>query len=237
MTTNDTRIYVPATYQTTWNDGFGARGWKIDAALDDPLVIASTAETGNHIPTSVFVHDILDHHLCGLKLSGHRNEAVALTMLGERTGTSPVPDFTQMVEEDILRGNITGEAMRDFLPDALLNTVPKHLHRDNKLLIGFLLGALGESALKPLLVGTFVSLGRAGYPAAKSFWQQSGLDFSRRRAIGLCVQQLLEQFDAQCAPNIDCGVQGEFMLSNRHCELRTGTGETFVADVDTDTSH
>jgi hypothetical protein len=48
-------------YGRTWRDGFGARGWKVAGAVNDPEVIASTAETGERIPTSVFVHDILDH--------------------------------------------------------------------------------------------------------------------------------------------------------------------------------
>lgn len=70
----DNGIRIPVTYRHEWHDGFGARGWKLDYSLDDPYIIAATAETGNRIPTSVLVHDILDHYLCGLPLSGQRNE-------------------------------------------------------------------------------------------------------------------------------------------------------------------
>ena len=79
-------VRVSCLYRRTWQDGFGARGWKLAGTANDPEVIASTAATGERIPTSVFVHDILDHFLCGLGPSGHRNEAVALLQLAARTG-------------------------------------------------------------------------------------------------------------------------------------------------------
>lgn len=67
------RTAVPVTYAREWLDGFGARGWKLDVSMSDPSVTAATAETGNRIPTSVLVHDILDHHFSGLAVGGHRN--------------------------------------------------------------------------------------------------------------------------------------------------------------------
>ena len=82
MSRHATEVRVPCLYRRTWQDGFGARGWKLAGTANDPEVIASTAATGERIPTSVFVHDILDHFLCGLGPSGHRNEAVALLAAG-----------------------------------------------------------------------------------------------------------------------------------------------------------
>jgi hypothetical protein len=71
-------MYVAVTYRREWQDGFGARGWKLDIGIDDGYVIASTAYCGENIPTSILIHDIVDHHLCAFRLSGHRHEAMAL---------------------------------------------------------------------------------------------------------------------------------------------------------------
>ena len=59
----DGSVQVPVTYKKVWDDGFGARGWKVNATIGDPAIIASTRETGLRINTSVFIHDILDHYM------------------------------------------------------------------------------------------------------------------------------------------------------------------------------
>ena len=38
----DGSVQVPVTYKKVWDDGFGARGWKVDATIGDPEIIAST---------------------------------------------------------------------------------------------------------------------------------------------------------------------------------------------------
>lgn len=43
-------ITVPVIYRHEWADGFGARGWKLEVAIDDSEVIAATSETGLRIP-------------------------------------------------------------------------------------------------------------------------------------------------------------------------------------------
>lgn len=40
-------IHIPVTYRACWNDGFGPRGWKLDATLGDPRIIASTRDTAS----------------------------------------------------------------------------------------------------------------------------------------------------------------------------------------------
>ena len=97
-------VCIPVTYKKSWDDEFGARGWKVDATIGDPQIIASTRETGQQINTSVFVHDILDHFLSGFGISGHISEAMALIQLSKRTKSSPRADYEQMVKEDIING-------------------------------------------------------------------------------------------------------------------------------------
>lgn len=237
MNPNNTTLHIAATYCSQWQDGFGARGWKLDSAMDDPMVIASSAETGDRIPTSVLVHDILDHHLSGLQLSGHRNEAIALTLLGERTGTSPLPDFNQMVDEDLLRGNLNGERMQSFLPAELVELAPLDIRHDNKLLIGFLMGRLGKHELREQLVQSFVINGRRGYAEAKQHWQHCGLDFRQRTSIGLAIQQLLETFDDRFAEeDIGC-ISAEFILSNQQCMLISDDATFFRATANVNVEH
>jgi hypothetical protein len=132
MSRHATEVRVPCLYRRTWQDSFGARGWKLARTANDPEIIASTAATGERIPTSVFAHDILDHLLCGLGPSGHHNEAVALLQLAARTGADPTPDFAQMVDEDLLQGRLLGETFRELLPPALATTLPAGIRDGNR---------------------------------------------------------------------------------------------------------
>ena len=211
---------VSATYKPRWDDGFGARGWKINDSIRDPEVIASTAETGAKLPTSVFVHDIVDHHLCGLPLSGHRNEATALVLLYERTGSDPTPDFEQMIKEDIFHGRINGESMKDFLPDKLKNITPKYLINDNKLSIGYLIGFLGEEPLKLDLLQHFFDLGKTGRIKAIENWRKTGLDFSKRELMGIGIQSLLKKTDDLLIESDSQTIRGDFIISNDSCLLQ-----------------
>jgi len=48
-----TEVQLDWCYQREWPDGFGARGWKLATAINDPNIIASTPATGDRIPTAV----------------------------------------------------------------------------------------------------------------------------------------------------------------------------------------
>jgi hypothetical protein len=225
-------VTLPATYCSEWNDGFGARGWKLDVSIGDPAVIASTEATGQRIPTSVFVHDILDHHLCGLPMSGHRNEAIALKLLAERTGSSPVPDYVQMIEEDILLGAVNGEDMISFLPEPLLDKVPEEASKGGRSIIQYLSNLLGKETLKNRLIEHFQTLGEAGYQKARKSWDATGLDFLRREQFGLCIQKLLKDSSpllTESAPEV---LHAEIRLSNKECSLLLkGLGKEYRCHV------
>lgn len=212
-------VIIECTYHTLWEDGFGARGWKINQSMDDPAVIASTAETGTRIPTSVFVHDIVDHHLCGLELSGHRNEAIALLLLHERTRSDPAADFEQLINEDIIRGHVNGEAMADFLPQDLRKNIPLRYSRDDKLTIGFLCGLLGEPQLRKKLVQHFFQIGHNNRKSALKNWNKTGLDYSKRAAIGLSIQRLLSRIDPVLISKSPTVVHGQLHINNHSCQL------------------
>lgn len=109
-------VEVSVTYRREWQDGYGARGWKLDVSLDDPEVIASTAEAGLRLPTSVLIQDILDHHLSGLALGGHRNEAVALHQLGLRTGADRADAGHRTRRGRGSAGSIPGKWTRSWPP-------------------------------------------------------------------------------------------------------------------------
>lgn len=190
-----TEIRIPCLYRRAWKDGFGARGWKLASTAKDPEIIASTAATGERIPTSVFVHDILDHILCGLGPSGHRNEAVALLQLAARTGADPTPDFAQMVDEDLLQGHILGETLHEFLPLELVNTLPAGIG-DREAIVERLQAQMGPEVLRKRLIARFFELGRAGTPRAQEHYASRGLDLDQRGALGLALQRLLQHADA-----------------------------------------
>jgi hypothetical protein len=216
MSRHATEVRVHCLYRRTWQDGFGARGWKLASAAEDPEVIASTAATGERIPTSVFVHDILDHHLCGLGPSGHRNEAVALLQLAARTGADPMPDFAQMVDEDLLCGRVLGESFRELLPPELAKTLPAGI-RNGKAVVERLQAHMGAEMLRERLIRRFFELGRAGTPKAQEHYMSHGLDFGRRGSLGLALQRLLERADTWVnEANLETAA-GEIWITPRRC--------------------
>ncbi|MBE9542344.1 MAG: hypothetical protein IMF01_08495, partial [Proteobacteria bacterium] len=188
-------VQIPVTYRKVWNDGFGARGWKVNATVGDPEIIASTRETGLKINTSVFIHDILDHFLSGFGVSGHRSEAMALIQLSKRTGSNPGPDYEQLVREDILNGRVNGESFRGFLPADLCSMIPENLGMTDKEIIAYLNEKLGEKRLIKYLVDNFFKLGEAGESHAAESWKILGLDAHKRAEIGRALQALLEVID------------------------------------------
>jgi hypothetical protein len=192
----DGRITVGARYRRTWQDGFGARGWKLNSALDDPEIIASTREAGGRIATSVFVHDVLDHLLSGFAPSGHRAEAMALVQLGERTGSDIRGDHEQMVREDLLAGRAQGESLLHFLGTRLLSLAETDPAMEPGEIIRALHEHMGEQPLVQALIERFESLGREGRSHALHSWYALGLPHHERGRIGLALQRVLAQADA-----------------------------------------
>lgn len=215
---HESAVTVAISYRAEWMDGYGARGWKLDVALDDPEVIAATAETGLRLPTSVLVHDILDHHLCGLPLGGHRNEAIALHQLGLRTGVDPSPDLMQMVDEDLLHGRVVGEALHNFLPDALRNLLPPDM-KDDRVRAAHLSDMLGRAALRQALFQRLVDIGQQGAGQAAENFRQYGLDHSRRGLLGHALQNLLLRIDTLARDEDWKEAHGAFLLSEHHAAV------------------
>lgn len=193
----DGKVLIPVTYCHEWQDGLGARGWKLDATIGDPEIIASTPETGGRIATSVFVHDIFDHLLCGFAVSGHRAEAMALRQLADRTGTDIAPDYAQMVREDLRAGRLVGEgdSLRDFVGDELLSGL-RAIPADDRALAGALREQLGEDAFESALVARFFELGRHGDAHARASWHALGFDWAQRAPMALALQRAFAALDA-----------------------------------------
>lgn len=211
-----TEVRIPFSYQREWQDGFGARGWKLDCTIGDAAVIAATAESGACIRTSVFVHDILDHFLCGLPMSGHRNEAVAVLQLSSRTAADPHPDFCQMVDEDLMLGQVNGETLRQFLPDDLLALLPRELSKGNAI-IAQLVEHLGREPLRLRLVEWFFEVGQQGAESAEKHYRATGLDYSKRSELGLALQELLQQMDRTALQEAWPQAHGKVVLSQHDC--------------------
>jgi len=211
-------VVVRVTYRSEWPDGFGARGWKLDIALDDPEIIASTPSPGERINTSVLVHDILDHYVSGFPPSGHRNEAMALIQLGTRTGSDPRPDYEQMVDEDLMHGVVYGESMRSFLPPRVVQLLPLDVI-SGKETIDFLVNILGHDSLRSMFVERFFELGYRGVPLAQASWNRHGLGYERSTAIGTCLQWILEEADQILVNGAFSFGTGFFQIGNQACQI------------------
>ena len=212
----DGSVQVPVTYKKVWDDGFGARGWKINATIGDPQIIASTRETGQRINTSVFIHDILDHFLSGFGVSGHRSEAMALIQLSKRTGSNPRSDYEQLTREDILNGIVNGEKFKDFLPTNLISMIPDNSGMTDKEMIGYLKEKIGEKHLIKYLVDNFFTLGAAGESHAAESWKSLGLDIHKPTKIGRALQTLLEVIDLKVEGLGVEKLRGFIRINNSH---------------------
>jgi hypothetical protein len=190
-------VTVAVTFRERWQDGFGARGWKLDDAMAESEVIAATPYAGDRIPTSVLVHDILDHWVPGFPLTGHRAEAKALVQLAARTGSDPLPDYGQMVDEDLLRGDCSGESLESFLPPVLAERLPEAGTERERM--AAITASLGTGLVRATLVARFVELGWAAMPEVPTAWAARGLDYERRAGLGLALQGLLTWADGRVA--------------------------------------
>ncbi len=222
---------IPVSYRREWQDGFGARGWKLDVAIGEPSVIAATAEHGTRVPTSVLVHDILDHHLCGFGIGGHRNEAMALLQLASRTGADPRVDFRQIVDEDLMQGHCSGEPWITFLPADLAALLPGRM-TDGKSIISILSAALGEEALRERLVEHFVTIGQSVQSLVEARWRRMGLDYRLRGPMGLALQQLLVHVDGRAHEEDWEQAHGRLLVGNEVCAVVLDSPE--VMDLESD---
>jgi hypothetical protein len=212
-----TPVVVPAIYAAQWDDGFGVRGWKLDLPDLGADVIAATPYTGERIPTSVFVHDLVDHHLCGFRLSGYLDEAGALVQLAERTGSDPVPDFQQIIDEDLLSGLVAGPDWRDLLPASLAAKIDPRV--DPKVALEDLRRKLGDGLLRALFTAGFVQEGWRRRDAARAAWTARGLDYAARPRIALALQELFDWMDAQVQACAWPRARGDFSIGNHAVEF------------------
>lgn len=213
-------VVIPVRYAESWEDGFGARGWKLDLPGLGVDVIAATPYTGERIPTSVFIHDIVDHYLCGFALSGYLDEAGALIQLAQRTGSDPVADFGQMIEEDLLPGAFESEDWRDLLPEALVCRIKDAGgHREG---MAALREEWGDGVLRALLVAGFVQAGWARASLARAAWEGHGLDYTRRPAVALTLQRLFERIDTYVQEAGWSEARGMFRVSDDRVEFVPG---------------
>ncbi|AGA34714.1 hypothetical protein TVNIR_3077 [Thioalkalivibrio nitratireducens DSM 14787] len=205
-------VAVPARYAEHWNDDFGVRGWKLDVPGTGPDVIAGTPYTGERIPTSVFVHDLVDHHLCGFRLSGYLDEAGALVQLAQRTGSDPVADFQQIIDEDLLPGAVMGVDWTALLPASVAAGIgPGNDPRDA---LQTLRRELGDGVLRALFTAGFVHQGWLRRDAARAAWTAQGLDYAARPYIALALQELFEWMDAQVQTRAWSHARGDFAIGN-----------------------
>ncbi len=211
-------VCVPVSYRACWEDGFGARGWKLDADLAAPEIIASTRETGGVLPTSVLVHDTLDHLISGFAPSGHRAEAMALDRLALRTGADPTPDDRQMIREDLLAGHVLGESAASFIGKALRRHCSADIDLDDdRQVMADLRRRLGEDALTEALLARFKVLGATDRAHALASWRRLGLDPERSGPLGLAMQAVLERIDRAVEQRGVPALHGEFRLCGDAC--------------------
>ncbi len=207
---------VAATYHSEWQDGFGAQGWKLNLAIDDPCVIACTSYTGAKSPTSVIVHDILDHLISGFWLSGYSNEARATAIHGLRNGIEVCSSYEWMISE-IVTSKYVAESLDNFFPPSVFKKIPADILPGQG--IAFLLEQENIEDISNLMLQEFINTGIKGIPVAAKNWEELGLDFGKMHAIGLCLQALLEEADKVVTEWISVEAVVNIIIGNDKCEF------------------
>ena len=213
---------VDVTYHAQWQDGYGAQGWKLDVAMDDPLVIACTAYTGGKTSTSVLVHDILDHLVSGFPFSGYANEARATAMHGLRNGIEVRSSYEWMVDE-ILNDNACEEQLTEFLQGTIVEGVAAPNCPGE--MMASLIANHGRAKVKGHMVEGLFRAGLSGIPAALLSWEKQHLDFTRMHAIGMCLQGLLVEAQDVIENAAMEYAKGRIVVGNTACEFLIGAGD------------
>jgi len=234
LKSENVKVQFDLTYQSEWQDGFGAQGWKLDVAMKDPQVIACTTYTGEKSLTSVLVHDILDHLVSGFWLSGYENEARATAMHGIRNGIEVRSSYEWMANE-ILSSKPICDNLTDYLPARISKEITAFNTNDEA--VEFLFDNYGIAQVSNFIVEVFFRIGLSGVPIALARWQQQDLAFDRMHAIGLCLQSLLvDAQDAIANWNAE-KASASIYLNNDACEFIVTAGDrdnkaTFVRKVE-----
>lgn len=210
------------TYHSEWQDGYGAQGWKLNVTMDDPDVIACTPYPGNKTPTSVLVHDILDHLVSGFGLSGFANEARATAMHGIRNGIEVRSSYEWMADE-ILSTKLLKVDITDFLPASIMDSIPTPSTPDKTMAL--LLENNDRADIRNRLVEGFFRVGLSGIPIAISNWQNQRLDFNRMYSIGVCLQALFIEAQDIIANWAVETAKGQILVGNEVCEFAVGTND------------
>jgi hypothetical protein len=117
-----------------------------------------------------------------------------------------------MVDEDLLRGDCSGEALATFLPPVLAERLPAAGTERERM--AALTAELGAGLVRATLVARFLELGWAAMPAVPAAWAARGLDYGRRAALGLALQRLLEWADERVQAAGWAAAHGRFHLDD-----------------------
>lgn len=213
---------IKLTYQNEWQDGFGARGWKIDIAIPDPEVIACTAFTDGKSPTAVIVHDVLDHFISGFGSSGYVNEARAIVMHGLRNGIEVRSSIEWLVNDILSNSSSEANAVLESLliQSSEILTSPSRPCNET---LESLRERYGPDGLRNILAGKLIEAGLSGVPLAIGNWASHTLIFSRMAAIGFCLQRLFEQADEMISKRDIQVVRALLKIGNDVCVLKFET--------------
>lgn len=220
LTTGSNATQFDLIFRSEWQDGYGAQGWKLVMAMADPEVIACTAYTGSKTPTSVLVHDMLDHLVSGFRLSGYADEARATAMHGLRNGIEVRSSYEWMADE-ILRQPPSMNQLADLLPASTGDLIPAQAAPHEA--VALLLDRHGAAEIRRHVVEALFRVGLSGIPIALSNWRERRLDFGSMHAIGLCLQALLVEAQGMVTDWAAEAARGRVFIGNDACEFHVAT--------------
>lgn len=219
-------VTVPLVYRTDWDDGFYARGWKIEGEMRRGAVIASTSTISGASPTSVPVHDILDHWVSGFSCHEWIGEAKAIVMHGLRNGIDVRRSLQAMAQEMAqggysLRGgeeplSAGGSVDADCPARASLRGERKRRS-----------AAVEESFTTRVNVLTMAlhRRGLEGVGEAVQRWRWHGLEFGRMELIGRALQELLNAAECRLAKSKAHEAKGVVTITNQECCMTLIAGD------------
>ena len=162
-----------------------------------PTFPSSTA-IGPASPTSVPIHDVLDHWVCGFGWRTYSDEAKATVMHGLRNGIDVRKSF-ELLAEDLIADQNPLEPIelfnlyRGLLLGGALNPSREAFNR-----------VICQMGHEKAIASTSMSLHRIGLEGiheAQRQWQKLGLNLSLMGHIGLALQELLKEAESIIVAN------------------------------------
>lgn len=211
------------TYKDSWPDSYGVSGWRLCDSEGRFPAFPSSAAVGTASPTSVPIHDVLDHWTCGFGWHTYSDEAKATVMHGLRNGIDVRRSF-ELLAEDLIVDQQPSEPIDFFVSHRRLVRDPGRENPScNRETVIRTISQMGRrNAIAAASMG-LRRVGLEGIGEAQCRWRKLGLDFSLMGHIGHVLQELLEEAESIVAAEKQEFIDAAFEITPDICSINVAS--------------